>query len=203
MVKERIIMQATGFFSLYGIKNITMDALASSLGISKRTIYEHFKNKEEVLKNCILASRESRKREVIKIMRQSENVMAGCLQLINHYKCTRLPTDLFWIDIYKYYPEVYQSLQESIEKSNMYFKQLLEKGMQDKYIRENIDVEEALCVLDVATCIITYRDYPVRISLSRTDLIYNIMVNMLRGISTVKGIEVIDAYIANSPHSTN
>ena len=50
MVRERIIMQASDFFSLYGIKNISMDALASSLGISKRTIYEHFKNKEEILK---------------------------------------------------------------------------------------------------------------------------------------------------------
>jgi hypothetical protein len=140
---------------------------------------------------------------VIEIMRQSENVMAGCLQLINHYKYSRLPTALFWIDIYKYYPEVYQSLQESFEKSNSYFKQLLEKGIQDNYIRENIDVEEAVCVLDVATCIITYRDYPVRISLSRTDLIFNIMVNMLRGISTVKGIEVIDAYTASLAHSTN
>lgn len=203
MVRERIIMQATDFFSLYGIKNISMDALASSLGISKRTIYEHFKNKEEILKNCILASQEERKREVAEIMRQSENVMAGCLQLINHYKHARLPTDLFWIDIYKYYPEIYQSLQDSIEKSNTYFKQLLEKGIQDSYIREDIDVEEAVCVLDVATCIITYRDYPVRISLSRTDLIYNIMVNMLRGISTVKGIEVIDAYTACLPYSTN
>jgi AcrR family transcriptional regulator len=40
MVRERIITRATGFFSLYGIKNTSMDALASSLGISKRTIYE-------------------------------------------------------------------------------------------------------------------------------------------------------------------
>lgn len=61
-----------------------MDDLASSLGISKRTIYENFDSKEDILKNCILAFQESRYRRVTEIMGKSENVIDGFLQIIDH-----------------------------------------------------------------------------------------------------------------------
>ena len=48
MLKERILEQAGKLFYLYGIKNVSMDDLASTLGVSKRTIYENFKDKEWV-----------------------------------------------------------------------------------------------------------------------------------------------------------
>ena len=45
-IKDRIVDKAGELFFQYGIKNISMDELASSLGMSKRTIYEIFKDKE-------------------------------------------------------------------------------------------------------------------------------------------------------------
>ena len=45
-LKERIIKEAGALFYQYGIKSVSMDDLASSLGISKRTLYENFKDKE-------------------------------------------------------------------------------------------------------------------------------------------------------------
>jgi len=203
MIRERIIQQATDLFSLYGIKNVSMDDLASSLGISKRTIYQNFKNKEDILKSCILASRENRTRRIIEIMSQSENVVYGCLQIINDYKDTRLPATIFWEDIYKYYPEVYQCILEDAEKSNIYLKQLLKEGIKDNYFRKKINFDETVFMLDISTCIKICGIYSVRVSLSRIDLICNMMINMLRGISTPKGVEIIDQYIANLPHSNN
>ena len=47
--KERIIEGAADLFKTYGIKSVTMDYLASHLGISKRTIYEVFSDKDELL----------------------------------------------------------------------------------------------------------------------------------------------------------
>ena len=180
-----------------------MDDLASSLGISKRTIYKNFKSKEDILKNCILVSQENRNHRVIEIMRQSENIMYGCLQIINDYKYTRLPTAIFWEDVYKYYPEIYQCILEDVEKSNIYLKRLLKVGIKDNYFRKNLNFDETIFMLDISTYIKISGIYSIRVSLSRTDLIFNIMVNMLRGISTDKGIEIIDEYIANLPNSNN
>ncbi|OJV74911.1 MAG: hypothetical protein BGO34_07865 [Bacteroidia bacterium 44-10] len=198
MIKERIIQQATYFFIRDGIKNVSMDDLASSLGISKRTIYMNFKDKEDILKYCILVSQENIKHSIHEIMSQSENIIDGCLQIIDHYKNIQLPSGRFWDDIYKYYPAIYQSILDEMGKNNTCLKELLEEGIKDNYFRENLNIDETL-----NSYIIISNIYSLRISFSHTDLISNIMVNMLRGISTYKGIEIIDKYIDNIAHSNN
>ena len=52
-LRERIIDTAVEAFSAHGIKSITMDDIATSLGISKRTLYEVFSDKETLLEECI------------------------------------------------------------------------------------------------------------------------------------------------------
>ena len=47
--RERIIEGAAELFKTYGIKSVTMDSLANHLGMSKRTIYEVFSDKDELL----------------------------------------------------------------------------------------------------------------------------------------------------------
>ena len=59
-LRERIIMTATEAFTLKGIKCITMDDIAAALGISKRTLYEVFADKESLLKECILQKQAER-----------------------------------------------------------------------------------------------------------------------------------------------
>ena len=53
MIKQRIIEEASELFAKMGIKRLTMGDLAKHLGVSKRTIYENFKDKEELLIACI------------------------------------------------------------------------------------------------------------------------------------------------------
>lgn len=198
MTKERIIQKATDLFSLHGIKSVSMDDLASSLGISKRTIYMIFKNKEDILKNCILCTQQDISQHINRITAQSENIISVFLQIIDHYKFTQLPTARFWDDIDKYYPEVYQSILREIERSNIYLKQLLEEGIKNEYFRQNLNFDEAFSV-----CLIISNIYSSGISLSRKDLVFNIMINILRGISTPKGIEIIDRYVENLSYSNN
>ncbi|MEX0987381.1 MAG: helix-turn-helix domain-containing protein, partial [Bacteroidales bacterium] len=45
-IKERIITEAGTLFARYGIRSVTMDTLAEEMGISKRTIYENFRDKD-------------------------------------------------------------------------------------------------------------------------------------------------------------
>ena len=53
-LKERIIQTALLLFGKYGVKSITMDEIASGLGVSKRTLYETFKDKESIIMECYL-----------------------------------------------------------------------------------------------------------------------------------------------------
>ncbi|MGB4204082.1 MAG: TetR/AcrR family transcriptional regulator [Bacteroidales bacterium] len=47
--RERILAKASEMLTSLGVRNVTMDALSASLGMSKRTIYEHFRDKEELV----------------------------------------------------------------------------------------------------------------------------------------------------------
>ena len=70
-LRERIIMTATEAFTLKGIKCITMDDIAAALGISKRTLYEVFADKESLLKECILQKQAERDKYLQEIYAQS------------------------------------------------------------------------------------------------------------------------------------
>ena len=74
-LRERIIMTATEAFTLKGIKCITMDDIAAALGISKRTLYEVFADKESLLKECILHKQAERDKYLQAIYEQSNNVL--------------------------------------------------------------------------------------------------------------------------------
>ena len=66
-VKERVIRIATDLFLRYGIKAITMDYIAGQLGMSKRTLYEIFKDKDSLLLSCVQHVDEERVKEVEEI----------------------------------------------------------------------------------------------------------------------------------------
>ena len=74
-LRERIITAATEAFTSKGIKSITMDDIAAALGISKRTLYEVFSDKESLLKECILKAQADRDKYLQKIFEQSHNVL--------------------------------------------------------------------------------------------------------------------------------
>ena len=74
-LRERIITAATEAFTSKGIKSITMDDIAAALGISKRTLYEVFADKESLLKECILQKQAERDKYLQEIYEQSNNCL--------------------------------------------------------------------------------------------------------------------------------
>ena len=54
-MREKILQRATDLFLTLGFKSVTMDDLASEMGISKKTIYTHFKNKTQLVEDCTLS----------------------------------------------------------------------------------------------------------------------------------------------------
>jgi Transcriptional regulator len=54
IVKEQIVNQAMLLFRQMGIRSVTMDMIAEQTGISKRTLYENFSNKDELVEACVM-----------------------------------------------------------------------------------------------------------------------------------------------------
>ncbi len=193
MLREKVIQKATFLFSRDGIKNVSMDELASSLRISKRTIYQNFDNKEDILRNCIIEEYKNLQQRFTKIISEADNTVIAFLQIINEYKSNNLPNGIFMSDVNIYYPDIYQSIKAQKEKYKNYMKELMCNGIKEKYFRQDINLDETILMLDINT-------YNPKIYI---DVIYNMMVNILRGISTAKGLEIIDSYFPTSPYSNN
>ena len=145
MLREKVIQKATFLFSRDGIKNVSMDELASSLRISKRTIYQNFDNKEDILRNCILEEYKNLQQRFTKIISEADNTVIAFLQIINEYKSNNLPNGIFMSDVNIYYPDIYQSIKAQKEKYKNYMKELMCNGIKEKYFRQDINLDETIC----------------------------------------------------------
>lgn len=82
-LRERIILAAVELFTTNGIKSITMDEIAASLGISKRTLYEVFPDKETLLEECILKSQKDGDIFVKGVIETSSNVFGSFVEMLS------------------------------------------------------------------------------------------------------------------------
>ena len=74
-MKERIQQKAEELFRRYGIRSVTMDEIAGQLGISKKTIYQFYEDKDELVKDIFKAITDHNKEKCIQIRSSSENAI--------------------------------------------------------------------------------------------------------------------------------
>ena len=195
-IKDRIIEKARELFFQYGIRNISMDELASSLGMSKRTIYENFKDKEDILKSLILKIKDERNEVIKEFLVKGLNVVEVFINVIEIQKKMPVSNAKFIQDIYKYYPNITKIMQEHIEKNNVFLQEFLLKGIEQGFIREDLNIKVTAFLVEESTYTYIRASYLEQPPFSFPELFYTMMINFVRGISTEKGIKIIDAHLA-------
>ena len=194
--KHRIIEEAAIMFRTYGIRAVTMDMLASQMGISKRTIYEVFHDKDELLKGVLKWMTEKQKEVMARILSESDNVIVAIfkmLDLMNDHFQKMSPA--FQMDIKRLHRDVLNNIGEQNELP--YYRnnsEILIRGIKEGVFRDDIDVEIInKCMLEVARMSNDKDIFPPDAFLNK-DVIRNFYINYLRGISTQKGLDLIDFY---------
>jgi len=140
---ERIIEGGEELFLTAGIKSVTMDDIAKHLGISKKTIYHFFKDKNELVVALVNKKLREDEEQMNDIISKSANVIE---EMINMMKCSE---DIFSRinpivihDMQKYHPDAWKQFQNF--KADVLIRtleELLIKGMKQGYIRPEIDVK--------------------------------------------------------------
>jgi len=140
---ERIILGGEELFLKAGIKSVTMDDIAKHLGMSKKTIYQFFKDKNELVIALVQKKLKEDEDQMGDIVSKSGNVIEG---MINMMKCSE---DIFARinpivihDMQKYHPDAWKQFQNF--KSGVIvqtLEELLKKGIEQGYIRPDIDVK--------------------------------------------------------------
>jgi AcrR family transcriptional regulator len=192
-IKDRIIEGAAELFKTYGIKSVTMDSLAGHLGISKRTIYEVFADKDELLTEVLTRMARKQKELVKRVLAESENSIVAIFRLLEiNREYFQDINPVLQSDLKKYHYEVLLKKADSTEmpdyRNNQ---QVIENGISEGLFRTDVNPDLAnRCLYNLGRSIIDNDLYPFEL-FSRRDVIKNIFINYLKGISTSKGLELI------------
>jgi TetR/AcrR family transcriptional regulator, cholesterol catabolism regulator len=202
--RQRILEEAAVMFRTYGIRTVTMDMLANQLGISKRTIYEIFKDKDEIIE-AVLKWMTVRQRELMeKVLKESGNVIEAIFKILDlmmeHFQKM---SPAFQMDMKRLHNDVMNKMEGA--KDIPYIRNnslLIERGISEGVFREDIDVQIInKCMLEVVKMTNDRELFPPD-SFPNEDVIRNVYINYLRGISTSKGLELIDYYENRSNKNT-
>lgn len=192
-LKGKILDTAMTLFAKNGIKAVKMDDIARALNISKRTIYELYENKEVILFEGIKRYNQRREEEMSQFVKGNTNVMDI---ILNVYKVKveefRFTNSLFYDDLEKY-PDVMAYLEKSREENRKELIAFLNKGVKEGYFREDINNDLVTILFDSIGQLFLQKRLYARFSIE--SVLNNIMFISLRGICTIKGIEVLDNFL--------
>lgn len=192
-VREKVIVISGELFRKNGIKSITMDDVAAKLGMSKRTLYEMFKDKETLLRECILRQQRLMSEYVNELMSASMNVIEVMLS------CYQRSVENFRDTNYRFFEDIkkYPGLSDLLHKTRE-----LESDEAMAYFR--LGVEQGLFRNDVNFVIMNFLLHEQINILIHTDIcdqfsfmeVYEvIMLTYIRGLCTDKGLRLLDDYI--------
>lgn len=194
-LKERIIDQAGKLFVKHGVKSISMDEIASTLGISKRTIYQNFEDKEDLLVQYIKYFEQMQEAYVRDIAKNEHTVIHVFIITIDMHREFDFFNIKFFEDIEKYYPKARKELLEQQKRGIVLIKQFLKEGMEQGVIRKDLNIEVVSFLLQDSNRTFVHASRLSKKTFSNWELFFTSMINFIRGISTSEGIEIVDNYL--------
>ena len=196
-MKEKILDTATDLFLSLGFKSVTMDDLADRMGISKKTIYTHFKNKTDLVEQCTLNLFHKISHGIDCICEKGKNPIEEEYE-IKRFVMANLKDEKTspQYQLKKYYPQIHKTLQKKqydlIRES---IRSNIQRGIEQGLYRENLDADLIARVYFAGmTSLKDDRLFP-RDSFPMVPLMNEHLEYHLRGIVTPKGRTILNTII--------
>ena len=192
-LRDRIIVKATEAFTLHGIKSITMDDIATSLGISKRTLYEVFEDKETLLREVILKNQEDKNEFLENLLAESTNVLEVILVCFQKSIEMFHQTNKRFFEDLKKYPHDFNMVKKNRDKDSESTIAFFKSGVEQGIFRDDVNFaivnllvrEQFDLLMNTDIC----KEYPF------LEVYESIMFTFLRGIATERGARVLEEFI--------
>lgn len=188
--KEQVLIVAMHEFTQKGIKQVKMDDVAKALGMSKRTIYEMFADKEELLlegiKNYKRYCRDQQEADKKRSRNVLELLLLSFSRKMDEFRHTNFR---FYQDIYRY-PKVLDYLKQCGNEENKSFLELMEQGVQEGLFRPEIRYDIFILLLNEQFRVLFEREGWERFS--PEDMLRSILFVSLRGVLTHRGLSLFE-----------
>jgi len=192
-MKSEIIETSLQQFLTHGIRKMTVKEIIAPLGISTKTVYKYFANKEALLEECLDLHYSRMHSALADPTEYSSPVIFLFQSFIKGFELDFKVNDVFYHDLNYYYPE----LQDKIISKNSAtlggpLIKAFQDGIQQGYIRSNLSTEVFFEGIGVLYSSLTRTSRFLKFGLSPFELAANTMEVYLRGLCTQKGLKEID-----------
>ena len=193
-MREKIIHKSTNLFLNLGFKSVTMDDIASEMGISKKTIYVHFPNKTKLVEVTTMNLFEMISHGIDCICELNKNPIEELYDIkrfvMEHLKDEKSSPQY---QLKKYYPKIYSTLKKKqFEVMHGCVNENLKRGINQGLYRETLNIEFITRIYFNSILAIKDTDlFPLKI-FSMNMLMENYLEYHLRGICTEKGTKKLN-----------
>ena len=193
--REKIVDHVWQMIITMGIKAVRMDDVANVMGMSKRTLYEMFGDKEELLYESIVHHREKMHR----VLKERADVCDNVLEMVlicflEIFSRWDMSEWRLMNNMKKFYPKIYERVTKTFTEQGLAgLKSILIESRKEGYLAGNVDIELVTMVF-FQTSAMFMREYNIMLpeGVTREDAYGCMAINFLRGVSSLKGIEMID-----------
>lgn len=196
-LRERVANEASKLFMRYGVRSVKMDDIAERLHVSKRTIYEHFRDKDELLMVCIRESLAERRGQREEILNAAPNVIEGIVGVMNHAVAVIQQTNPSLLrEIERYHPTVLAVVRQYREENEYRDTvELIQRGIEQGLFLDSIEVDIVTRLLLAQFEVLSNDEVFPPDRYAPADLMRTIIINFIRGIATEKGRRLIDSLL--------
>lgn len=196
LTEEKILYGARDLVFRYGIKSITMDDIAKHLGMSKKTIYAYYSEKDNLISKlveflllqngCNLDQIVLQSNDPIHEIMETMKMMASSFSKMN---------PILFHDMMKYYPEAYQKFREFKEKKIInLIENNLKKGRDMHLYRSDINIKIlARLRLEELDLAINFDVFPTD-KFNLVEVHVQLLDHFLHGVCTLKGHKLLNKY---------
>ncbi|AMQ56224.1 TetR/AcrR family transcriptional regulator [Algoriphagus sanaruensis] len=139
--RERILEIATEQFSRFGVRTVTMEDIARQIGVSKKTIYQEFADKKDLVKEVFSRILELDRKKLAFILEEEDGVIEHLVKTSRMMR-ERLSSmnPMVIMEVQKYFPEAWKMFEEFKETVIMNdLVRMIERGKELGYFRPEID----------------------------------------------------------------
>ncbi len=192
--REEILKKVTELYMKYGIRSVTMNDVSRELGISKKTLYLHVKDKEDLVRKVIFSNQKNMIECISLIWKKNLNSIEITIEIgnfiTNHLK--NIPSTVEY-DLAKYYPQIYKDISaiRRQEMCNLIIRNI-NKGIKEGLFRA--DLKPDIVALVQIHRMETLKDEIFKGIEKYTleEALHEILIYHLRGICSTKGIEFLE-----------
>lgn len=201
-MKEEILQTALKQFLKYGIRKMSIRKLVDPIGISTKTFYKYFKDKEELLE-AVLHLHYTQQYQLLENYSADQNVVTLFFDIWHAaIEGEYSVSNKFFHDLHYYYPELERKTEAAIgHKFWKKIEQIVQKGIKEGVFREDSCPEVVLEGIAVLYGAVARSGDFKKFRKSPHEIFLNTIVLYIRGLCTRKGIRQLDKHISSLDES--